>query len=52
MAFGYAGWAPSQLDGEIAGGAWVTAPEDPALVFDEDRSKVWTDALALYKGDR
>jgi len=52
LAFGYAGWAPSQLDDEIARGAWVTAPEDPALVFDEDRSKVWTAALALYKSDR
>jgi putative transcriptional regulator len=52
LAFGYAGWAPSQLDNEIARGAWVTAPEDPALVFDEDRSKVWTAALALYKSDR
>ena len=52
LAFGYAGWAPSQLEDEIARGAWVTAAEDPALVFDEDRTKVWTDALALYKGDR
>jgi putative AlgH/UPF0301 family transcriptional regulator len=30
-------------------GAWVAVPEDPALVFDDDRAKVWTDALALYK---
>ncbi|MGB8628963.1 MAG: YqgE/AlgH family protein [Xanthobacteraceae bacterium] len=52
LAFGYSGWAPSQLDDEIARGAWMTAPEDPALVFDDDRSKVWADALALYKGDR
>ena len=52
LAFGYSGWAPSQLDDEIARGAWMTAPEDPALVFDEDRGKVWADALALYKGDR
>jgi putative transcriptional regulator len=51
LAFGYSGWAPSQLDDEIARGAWMTAPEDPALVFDEDRSKVWADALALYKGE-
>jgi putative transcriptional regulator len=51
IAFGYAGWAPEQLDDEIARGAWVTAPEDPALVFDTDRDKVWTDALALYKNE-
>src|SRR5215467_3962894 len=47
VAFGYAGWAAGQLEDEIVRGAWVTAPEDPALVFDTDRSKVWTDALAL-----
>lgn len=49
LTFGYAGWAPSQLEDEIARGAWVTAPEDPAVVFDDDRAKVWADALALHK---
>jgi putative transcriptional regulator len=49
VAFGYAGWAASQLDDEMAGGAWVTVPENPGLVFDDDRAKVWTDALALRK---
>jgi putative transcriptional regulator len=51
IAFGYAGWAPQQLDDELTRGAWVAAPENPALVFDTDRAKVWTDALALYKND-
>lgn len=49
IAFGYAGWAPHQLDDEIARGAWVVAPADPALVFDADRAKVWNEAMALYK---
>jgi putative transcriptional regulator len=49
VAFGYAGWAPLQLEDELQRGAWVTVPEDPALVFDDDRTKVWTDALALHK---
>ena len=49
VAFGYAGWAPSQLDNEIRVGAWVMVQEDPALVFDDDRTKVWADALALHK---
>jgi putative transcriptional regulator len=49
VALGYAGWAPSQLEDEIARGAWVTVPEDPALVFDDDRTKVWTDAMTLHK---
>ncbi len=51
VALGYAGWAPSQLEDEITRGAWVTMPEDPKLVFDDDRAKVWTDAMALYKGE-
>jgi putative transcriptional regulator len=51
IAFGYAGWGPQQLDDEIARGSWVAAPENPALVFDTDRAKVWTDALALYKNE-
>jgi putative transcriptional regulator len=49
VAFGYAGWSPSQLDDELHEGAWYTVPEDPALVFDDDRAKVWSDAMARYK---
>jgi putative transcriptional regulator len=41
IAFGYAGWRAGQLEGEIALGAWVTAPADSALIFEEDRVKVW-----------
>src|SRR5271155_643249 len=52
VAFGYAGWAPAQLEDEMARGAWVAVPEDPALVFDDDRAKVWNDALALHKTGR
>ena len=52
VAFGYAGWGPSQLDDEIARGDWYNVPEDPALVFDDDRSSVWKDALARRKPDR
>lgn len=49
IAFGYAGWAQSQLDNELRHGVWDTVPEDPTLVFDDDRSKVWSDAMARYK---
>lgn len=49
VAFGYAGWAPLQLDDELRQGVWDTVPEDPALVFDDDRAKVWSDAMARYK---
>jgi putative transcriptional regulator len=46
VAFGYAGWGPGQLEDELAHGVWLTAPEEPALVFDEDRQKVWERAWA------
>lgn len=45
LVFGYAGWAPGQLEGEIAANAWYTAPIDPALVFDMPRDKVWERAV-------
>jgi len=46
IAFGYAGWGPGQLDAELATGAWTSGPVDPALVFDEDRDKVWDTAYS------
>jgi putative transcriptional regulator len=51
IAFGYAGWAPGQLESELARNAWYTAPEDPALVFDDDRDKVWEHATARRTQD-
>ena len=46
IAFGYAGWGPGQLENELAQHAWFTIPEDPKLVFDENRAKLWDDARA------
>ena len=46
LAFGYAGWGAGQLDGEIERNVWFTATEEPKLVFDEDRAKVWDQAMA------
>jgi putative transcriptional regulator len=51
IAFGYAGWAPGQLEGELAHNVWYTAPADPALVFDDDRDKVWEHATARRTQD-
>ena len=44
VAFGYTGWGPDQLEREIKVHAWGIAEADPALVFDEDRDKVWDHA--------
>lgn len=46
VAFGYAGWGPGQLESEIEHRGWFTAPADPALVFDDDRAKLWDIAMA------
>jgi putative transcriptional regulator len=45
IAFGYAGWAPGQLENEMKLDAWHTAPADEQLVFDEDRGRVWERAM-------
>jgi putative transcriptional regulator len=42
---GYAGWAPGQLDAEMRTGAWGVAPADERLVFDEDPSQKWIEAM-------
>jgi putative transcriptional regulator len=46
IAFGYSGWGPGQLENELAQHGWFTAPADAKLVFDEDREKVWQEAMA------
>jgi putative transcriptional regulator len=46
FALGYAGWGPGQLDGELARHDWFTTPEEPKLVFDDDRERLWEDAMA------
>jgi putative transcriptional regulator len=46
VAFGYAGWGPGQLEGEMARRVWSTTPADTALIFDEEREKVWDSAYA------
>ncbi len=46
VAFGYAGWGPGQLENEMDHHGWFTAPADPAIVFDDDRAKLWDIAMA------
>jgi putative transcriptional regulator len=51
IAFGYAGWGPGQLEGELAHNVWYTAPADTGIVFDDDRDKVWEHATARRTQD-
>lgn len=42
---GYAGWGPGQLEGELAGNDWLTAPAETSLIFSDDIESVWQRAL-------
>lgn len=47
---GYAGWAPGQLDGELAAGGWIVAeahPDDPVTAEPE---QLWTRVLRRQRG--
>ena len=46
LALGYAGWSPGQLDEEMRKNAWLTAPADAALLFDDQHETKWRRALA------
>jgi putative transcriptional regulator len=51
IAFGYAGWAPHQIDDELRRRVWFTTPADLNLIFDENREKVWDSAYARRAQD-
>ncbi len=42
---GYAGWAPGQLQAEIARGGWMVTSADAATIFARDPSRVWGDLI-------
>jgi len=41
LLFGYSGWGPSQLEGEIARGDWGIVDADPDLVLGTDHQSKW-----------
>jgi putative transcriptional regulator len=45
IVFGYAGWAPGQLEGELEAGAWHVVPADKGLVFGKEADKKWRQAM-------
>jgi putative transcriptional regulator len=45
FALGYAGWAPHQLEDELAVGAWVVVDADEALLFDGQTETKWQRAF-------
>lgn len=42
---GHAGWAPMQLDAEVARGGWEVLPGEADLVFDDTPAEVWPDLV-------
>jgi putative transcriptional regulator len=42
---GYAGWAPGQLEQEIAQGSWLVVPVSARLVFEESHARLWEQAV-------
>ena len=51
VALGYAGWEAGQLESELASNAWLSAPADPAIVFDTPYPERWAAAAALLGVD-
>lgn len=47
VLLGYSGWAPGQLESEIARGAWLPVPLDPTILFDVEPEQRWERAYAL-----
>ncbi len=46
LALGYAGWAPGQVEAEIAANGWLTAAASMDAVFDRPDAAKWGAALA------
>ena len=43
---GYSGWAPGQLEDEIARGDWTLKPADASTIFDRKSDRVWPEESA------
>lgn len=42
---GYSGWAPGQLESELAAGAWCVVAADASLVFDAAPEALWPEMM-------
>ena len=46
LFFGYTGWGPGQLEGEMRRKDWVTVPASRRLLFDPDLKNLWRKAIS------
>lgn len=44
FALGYAGWAPGQLENELADDGWLALPGDEGVIFDTPDGEKWQEA--------
>ena len=49
LLFGYAGWAPGQLEHELKRDDWIAVKADEDLVFDSDDGTKWRRSLKLLE---
>ncbi len=42
---GHSGWAPGQLQGELARGDWRVVKSDPAIIFEENADLIWPEMI-------
>jgi putative transcriptional regulator len=48
---GYAGWAPGQLEDELADGAWYVVESEPGDVFSPDPERLWRAVLRRQRNE-
>lgn len=51
VTLGYAGWAPGQLEAEVAAGAWWDLDAEPDDVFSERPDRLWHEVLRRQGGE-
>jgi putative transcriptional regulator len=49
---GYSGWAPGQLEAELAHGAWALAPAEASAIFDGKSERPWPERQTPDAGHR
>ncbi len=49
---GYAGWAPGQLEFEMALGSWATVQADTRSIFEKESANLWPDMLKTLSAPR
>jgi putative transcriptional regulator len=45
LIFGYAGWAPGQLESELKADSWFAISADKAVIFGKEAEKKWRQAI-------